>query len=135
MQSQAMAGPAGGRLLFLLASIISVNCRKSYLVKVHGVDGGNRTLDTSAGQLAGGAHKGKVTGDGDKRPNIGEGNKRPNILYIVVDDVGIADIGCFGNKTIPTPNIDSLCKDGMKLTHHLDRHHTVFLCERLQKYL
>ena len=116
MQSQAMAGPAGGRILFLLASIISVNCRKSYLVKVHGVDGGNRTLDTSAGQLAGGGMKGKMTG---------EGNKRPNILYIVVDDVGIADIGCFGNKTIPTPNIDSLCKDGMKLTHHLDRHHTV----------
>ena len=49
-------------------------------------------------------------------------NKRPNILYIVVDDVGIADIGCFGNKTIPTPNIDSLCKDGMKLTHHLEKH-------------
>ena len=49
-------------------------------------------------------------------------NKRPNILYIVVDDVGIADIGCFGNKTITTPSIDSLCKDGMKLTHHLDKH-------------
>ena len=124
MQSQAMSGPAGGRLLFLLASIISVNCRKSYLVKVHGVDGGNRTLDTSAGQLAGGARQG----------NIGEANKRPNILYIVVDDVGIADIGCFGNKTIPTPNIDSLCKDGMKLTHHLDRHHTVFHWERLQYF-
>jgi len=44
---------------------------------------------------------------------------RPNILYIVVDDMGIADIGCYGNKTIPTPNVDRLCREGMKLTHHL----------------
>ena len=124
MQLQAMARQAGVRILFLLAGIISVNCRKSYLVKVHGVDGGNRSLVTSAGRLAGSALKGKVSG---------EANKRPNILYIVVDDVGIADIGCFGNKTIPTPNIDSLCKDGMKLTHHLDSHHTIWHCERLQK--
>ena len=43
----------------------------------------------------------------------------PNFVLLVVDDLGIGDIGCFGNKTIPTPNIDSLCKHGAKLEHHL----------------
>ena len=32
------------------------------------------------------------------------------MLYIVVDDMGIADVGCFGNKSIATPNVDRLCK-------------------------
>ena len=46
-------------------------------------------------------------------------NQRPNVLYIVVDDMGFADVGCFGNKSLPTPNVDRLCKEGIKLTHHL----------------
>ena len=28
----------------------------------------------------------------------------------MVDDMGIADVGCFGNKSLPTPNVDRLCK-------------------------
>ena len=44
---------------------------------------------------------------------------RPNVLYIVVDDMGFADVGCFGNKSLATPNVDRLCKEGIKLTHHL----------------
>ena len=43
----------------------------------------------------------------------------PNILIFVVDDLGISDVGCFGNKTLPTPYIDSLCTEGVKLDHHL----------------
>ena len=31
---------------------------------------------------------------------------RPNIIVFMVDDLGIGDIGCFGNTSIPTPNID-----------------------------
>ena len=45
--------------------------------------------------------------------------KRPNVLYIVVDDMGLADVGCFGNKSLATPNVDRLCNEGIKLTHHL----------------
>jgi len=33
--------------------------------------------------------------------------------------LGIADLGCYGNKTIKTPNIDSLCTNGVKFTHAL----------------
>ena len=34
-------------------------------------------------------------------------------------DMGLADVGCFGNKSLATPNVDRLCKEGVKLTHHL----------------
>jgi arylsulfatase A-like enzyme len=40
----------------------------------------------------------------------------PNILIILADDLGYGDIGCFGNKTIATPNIDALAKAGMRFT-------------------
>ncbi|XP_037680522.1 arylsulfatase F-like [Choloepus didactylus] len=44
---------------------------------------------------------------------------RPNILILLVDDLGIGDVGCFGNDTIRTPNIDRLSKEGVKLTQHI----------------
>ncbi|XP_064113698.1 arylsulfatase H-like isoform X1 [Macrobrachium nipponense] len=43
----------------------------------------------------------------------------PNILVILADDLGIGDVGCYGNDTIRTPNIDRLAAEGVKLTHHL----------------
>ncbi|XP_040316099.1 arylsulfatase L [Herpailurus yagouaroundi] len=44
---------------------------------------------------------------------------RPNILLLMADDFGIGDIGCYGNDTIRTPNIDRLARDGVMLTQHL----------------
>ena len=43
----------------------------------------------------------------------------PNVLLFVVDDLGIADIGCFGNDTIKTPNIDRLAAQGARLLQHV----------------
>ena len=43
----------------------------------------------------------------------------PNVVLFVMDDVGMGDIGCFGNDTIKTPNIDGLAKEGVKLTQHM----------------
>ena len=42
--------------------------------------------------------------------------QKPNILLIVADDLGYGDAGCFGCKDIPTPNIDSLAHDGVRLS-------------------
>ena len=42
---------------------------------------------------------------------------RPNVVLIITDDVGYADIGSYGAKDIKTPNIDSLAKAGVKMTH------------------
>jgi len=43
-------------------------------------------------------------------------DSRPNILLIVVDDLGYADLGCYGGE-IKTPNIDQLAKQGIQFTH------------------
>lgn len=42
---------------------------------------------------------------------------RPNIVIFLVDDLGITDLGCFGNNTIQTPNIDRLAEEGARLIH------------------
>lgn len=44
---------------------------------------------------------------------------RPNFLLLLADDLGIGDLGCYGNSTIRTPNIDRLAEGGVKLTQHL----------------
>jgi len=44
------------------------------------------------------------------------GAEKPNIIFILTDDQGYGDLGCFGAKDIATPAIDKLCKEGMKFT-------------------
>ncbi|XP_075723333.1 steryl-sulfatase-like [Rhipicephalus microplus] len=44
--------------------------------------------------------------------------RRPNIVVLLADDLGYGDVGCFGNTTISTPNIDRLAQNGAVLTHH-----------------
>ena len=53
----------------------------------------------------------------------GEGLKRPNILLIVADDLGYADLGCYGGD-IETPNIDSIAATGVRFS----RFHTASTC-------
>src|SRR5262245_12747337 len=40
----------------------------------------------------------------------------PNVVVILADDLGYADPGCQGGKEVPTPNIDSLAKNGVRCT-------------------
>src|SRR5574337_892526 len=47
--------------------------------------------------------------------NAGEA-RGPNIVLILADDLGYADVGCFGSKYYETPNIDRLAADGMRFT-------------------
>ncbi len=43
---------------------------------------------------------------------------RPNIIFILADDLGYGDLGCYGQELIETPNIDALASAGMKFTQH-----------------
>src|SRR5688572_9218822 len=40
--------------------------------------------------------------------------RKPNIIFILADDAGLSDFGCYGGKIIPTPNIDRLATEGMR---------------------
>ena len=43
-------------------------------------------------------------------------SQRPNILFILADDLGFADLGCYGRRGIATPHIDALAAQGVRLT-------------------
>jgi arylsulfatase A len=43
--------------------------------------------------------------------------EKPNIVFILADDMGYHEAGCFGGKVIETPNIDALAKQGMRFTN------------------
>lgn len=43
---------------------------------------------------------------------------RPNVIYILADDLGYGDLGCYGQKTLATPNLDRMAAEGMRFTRH-----------------
>ncbi len=43
---------------------------------------------------------------------------KPNVVYILADDLGYGDLGCYGQEKLKTPNIDRLAAEGMKFTDH-----------------
>ncbi len=42
--------------------------------------------------------------------------QRPNIIYILADDLGYGELGCYGQNKIETPNIDKLARNGIRFT-------------------
>ena len=43
--------------------------------------------------------------------------KRPNVVFILADDLGWAELGCYGNRFNETPNLDRLANGGMRFTN------------------
>jgi arylsulfatase A len=44
--------------------------------------------------------------------------ERPNIVFIMADDLGYGDLGCYGQERIKTPNLDRMAAEGMRFTQH-----------------
>ncbi|NWG13843.1 MAG: arylsulfatase [Acidobacteria bacterium] len=44
--------------------------------------------------------------------------RQPNIIFLLADDLGYAELGCYGQTKIRTPNIDRLAAEGMRFTQH-----------------
>lgn len=44
-------------------------------------------------------------------------NDPPNIIFVLADDLGWAELGCYGNAFNETPNLDRLAREGMRFTH------------------
>lgn len=47
-----------------------------------------------------------------------EAVRPPNIIYIYADDLGVGDIGCYGQQYVKTPNIDRMAQEGIRFTRH-----------------
>jgi len=45
-------------------------------------------------------------------------DNKPNIVFILADDLGYGDLGCYGQTKIRTPNLDKLAREGMRFTQH-----------------
>ena len=54
---------------------------------------------------------------GCKQASIVE-EKPLNVVYILADDMGYGDLGCYGQQKISTPNIDRMAAEGMLFTQH-----------------
>lgn len=48
--------------------------------------------------------------------SISEAAPKPNVIFILADDIGYADFGCYGAKRIDTPNLDNLSRNGVMFT-------------------
>lgn len=47
---------------------------------------------------------------------VSKSQKGPNIIFIMADDLGYGDLGCYGQKVIKTPHIDELADEGLRFT-------------------
>jgi len=68
------------------------------------------TMGRAALAGVGGALLGGCNGGGSS------GMRRPNIIFIMADDLGYGDLGCYGQQVIQTPNLDQMAEEGMRFT-------------------
>jgi arylsulfatase A-like enzyme len=48
---------------------------------------------------------------------LAEADSPPNLIFILADDLGYGELGCYGQKVIQTPHLDQMANEGLKFTH------------------
>jgi arylsulfatase A-like enzyme len=48
---------------------------------------------------------------------LGAGDRRPNLVWVMADDLGWGDLGCYGQAVIRTPHLDLMAREGLRFTH------------------
>ena len=59
---------------------------------------------------------GTVVAQTEQQTGGGAQGTRPNIIFIMCDDMGYGDLGCYGQQRIETPNLDRMAQEGMRFT-------------------
>ncbi len=49
---------------------------------------------------------------------VSQAADKPNIVYVLADDLGYGDLSCYGQKTLRTPHLDQMAREGMRFTRH-----------------
>lgn len=52
------------------------------------------------------------------RAHAAEPGRKPNVIFILADDLGYGDLGCYGQDRIKTPHLDRMAAEGMRFTQH-----------------
>ena len=71
-----------------------------------------KTVGLLSAAIATGDLSSCVSGVGSKKPA-----KQPNFVFLLIDDLGWRDLGCFGSSFYETPNIDRLASEAMRFTN------------------
>src|SRR5215813_11081201 len=69
-----------------------------------------------AALLTGFTASGQTSKADDKAKTLPPAPRRPSIIFILADDLGYGDLGCYGQTKIKTPNIDKLAAEGIRFT-------------------
>jgi arylsulfatase A-like enzyme len=57
-------------------------------------------------------------GCGTRKEEMMQKKRSPNIVYILADDLGYGDLGCYGQDKIATPHLDQMAQEGIRFTRH-----------------
>jgi len=73
---------------------------------------------TGGNSSGGGTDNTTTTTNKNEVGDVVDKNSQPNIVFILLDDTGVTDFGCYGNKFNETPNIDRVASEGTRFTSY-----------------
>lgn len=92
--------------------------RKGFLMHAQNVTMNRRRFLASCGAAMAAGSCGSSTEQSSPKTKAKKTGRKPNIIYILADDLGYGDLGCYGQKDILTPHIDRLAAEGIRFTDH-----------------